>query len=70
MNTDEFLSIIASEEASLTSILSAEAVKAAETARWITLISDDDLLQQTPGEIIEHIVNAEVSKRCHRFHSR
>ena len=61
MSTSEFLSIIASEEASLASILSAEAVKAGETARWITLISDSDLLQQSPGEIIEHIVNVQKS---------
>ena len=61
MSIGELLSTIASEEASLASILSAEAVKADATARWVTLISDSDISQQTPGQIIEHVVNIQKS---------
>lgn len=64
MSTSEFLSIIAEEEASLASILSAEAVKAVETARWITLISDDDIAQLPPGEIIRNVVDVQRSVSC------
>ncbi|HOB88001.1 MAG: DUF642 domain-containing protein [Bacillota bacterium] len=64
MSTSEILSVIADEEESIASILSAEAVKAAETARWITLITDEDLEQLTPNEIIGSIVQIQRSVSC------
>ena len=65
MSTSELLSIIAQEEASLASILSAEAVKAGETARWITLISDDDTCAAAPWRSnSKHCRRAEVRKLC------
>ena len=57
---DEILSIVASEQGFLASILSAEAVKASATAAWVTNIDISTLVStETPNQVISKAINME-----------
>ncbi len=61
---DQILSIVASEEGYLASILSAEVVKTSQTAYWLSQISFAQISSQSIEKIINEIIDLDNSVSC------
>jgi hypothetical protein len=64
MGFKNYLATIVSQQANLTSILSAEAVKTSQTAYWITQIPLSQILNQPVKQIIQEIVSVQRAIGC------
>lgn len=62
--SDLILSIVASEQGFLASILSAEVIKAERSAHWISLISDVSVVSESWNDILTKALCVEKAVSC------